>query len=87
MPNIKKTVDILIKNELVFDGTGAPPAEQDVAIKDGIFVAKALDLEPSLAREVIDEGYIGFPTNLLPTHYLANDPHIVASLFPPSTRK
>lgn len=48
------TWDLLIKNALVFDGSGAAPQSHDVAIHQGRIVAKGIDLKPHLARTVID---------------------------------
>ena len=46
--------DILIENALVFDGHGNPPAERDVAIKDGLIAEVGESLDASAAAEVID---------------------------------
>jgi len=46
--------DILVKNALVFDGTGAAPTEYDVGIKDGRIAAKGVNLQSTLASQVID---------------------------------
>jgi N-acyl-D-aspartate/D-glutamate deacylase len=34
-------LDLIIKNGLVFDGLGAPPARRDVGIKDGVIAVIA----------------------------------------------
>jgi len=46
--------DTLIQDALVFDGRGTPPQQIDIAIKDGVIVAKGSLLAPSMAEEVID---------------------------------
>jgi len=46
--------DTLIRNALVFDGTGAEPAEQDIAIKDGRIAARGVDLPVAAAARVVD---------------------------------
>jgi len=46
--------DTVIKNALVFDGTGAMPEQIDLAIKDGKVSAKGQDLPAAMAAEVID---------------------------------
>jgi len=46
--------DTVIKNALVFDGTGNMPEQIDLAIKDGKVAAKGQDLPTGLASDVID---------------------------------
>lgn len=46
--------DTLIRNALVFDGTGTPPEQTDLAIKDGRIAARGQGLSSSRAAEVID---------------------------------
>jgi len=46
--------DILIKNGLVFDGSGAVPKTGDIAIADGLIVAHGDDLDSKQAGETID---------------------------------
>ena len=46
--------DTLIKDALVFDGTGTPPVREDIAIRDGRIAARSAELAESQAREVID---------------------------------
>ncbi len=50
----KKAWDTLIKNALVFDGTGAPPQQQEIAIKDGRIAARGTALPTTQATRVID---------------------------------
>ena len=46
--------DALIRNGLVFDGTGAAPMQADVAIRDGRIAALGRDLPEVRAHQVID---------------------------------
>lgn len=48
-------LDFLIKGGLVVDGTGAPPAIMDVAVKDGVVAAVAPTIDGE-ANEVVDAG-------------------------------
>ena len=50
----RKTWDTLIKDALVFDGSGGPPLQQDIAIKKGRIVARGEALPKTPAAEVID---------------------------------
>ncbi|MBB3046446.1 N-acyl-D-aspartate/D-glutamate deacylase [Litorivivens lipolytica] len=50
----ESTWDTLIRNALVFDGTGAQPAVQDVAIRHGRIMARGEALPAGNASEVID---------------------------------
>ena len=50
----KKAWDILIKNALVFDGSGAPPQEQEIAVRDGRIAARGTALPTTQAAQVID---------------------------------
>ncbi len=50
----RKTWDTLIQNALVFDGSGNPPEELDIAIKKGRIVAKGAKLPRTPAAEIID---------------------------------
>jgi N-acyl-D-aspartate/D-glutamate deacylase len=54
MTNLKKQWDLLIKNPLVFDGTGSPAQQYDIAMKNGKIVAKGIDLDEKDAAKVID---------------------------------
>jgi len=53
MDNVARSWDVLIKDALVFDGTGAPPAQLDVALKDGRIAQLAPGLDGRKARQVI----------------------------------
>ena len=46
--------DTLIQNALVFDGTGAPPEQVDIAIRGGRIAARGAQLPASEAARVID---------------------------------
>jgi N-acyl-D-aspartate/D-glutamate deacylase len=46
--------DLLFKNAVVFDGSGAPPVVQDVAVADGCIAAMGAGLPAAQAREVVD---------------------------------
>jgi len=59
--------DILIKNATVFDGTGAHPQQQDLAISDGVIVARENQLEGD-ANEVIDAAGQWLMPGLLDIH-------------------
>lgn len=63
--------DLLIKNGLVFDGAGNPPARVDVAIKDGVVQRIAANLDGAGATKVVDaEGCWVTPGFVdLHTHY------------------
>ena len=50
----RKTWDTLIQNALVFDGSGEPPQQTDIAIKKGRIVARGAQLPRTPAAEVID---------------------------------
>lgn len=54
MPETEKVWDSLIQGALVFDGTGTEPELLDIAIKDGLVVAKGSVLAPQMAEEVIN---------------------------------
>ena len=49
-----RTWDTVIAGGLVFDGTGAPPVVEDIAIKDGRIAARGADLDPEQAVRVIE---------------------------------
>ena len=46
--------DTVIRNALVFDGTGAPPQQIDIAVRDGKVVARGRELPTELASRVIE---------------------------------
>ena len=50
----RKTWDTLIQNALVFDGTGNPPQQEDIAVKKGRIVARGQSLPRTPAASVID---------------------------------
>ncbi|MGH8114771.1 MAG: hypothetical protein ACREPS_06945, partial [Rhodanobacteraceae bacterium] len=63
--------EILIRNALVFDGSGAAPLQQDVAIHDGKIAALGQNLPPSKANRVISaDGHWLMPGMLdIHTHF------------------
>lgn len=46
--------DTLIRNALIFDGSGGPPRREDLALKDGRVAARGHELPQELAGRVID---------------------------------
>lgn len=60
--------DTLIKGGLVFDGTGAPGAVQDVAIAGGRIAARGTGLEPERADTVIEADGLWVMPGLLDIH-------------------
>ncbi len=59
--------DLLIRNALVFDGTGSKPATQDVAIRRGIVAAREKRIEAE-AERVIDAKGLWLTPGLLDIH-------------------
>lgn len=51
---LNKRWDTLIKNALVFDGTGAPPVQESLALRDGRIAARGSALDETQATEIID---------------------------------
>ena len=67
---------LLIRNALVFDGTGAPPRHEDIAIANGRIAARGAALDPARATpaERLSDGRDFVPTNkwiLLGHHFAA----------------
>lgn len=60
--------DVLFRNALVFDGTGAMPRVQDVAVAAGRIAAIGPDLSPADAGQVIDAGQRWLMPGLLDIH-------------------
>ena len=60
--------DTLLKDALVFDGSGASPERQDIAISAGVIANRASDLDPALANEVIDAKDYWLMPGLLDIH-------------------
>jgi N-acyl-D-aspartate/D-glutamate deacylase len=46
--------NLLIRNALVFDGTGGAPRREDLAVADGRIVARGPSLDPARAARIID---------------------------------
>jgi N-acyl-D-aspartate/D-glutamate deacylase len=61
-------IDLLIRNALVFDGTGALPAHEDVAIRGGRIAARGPGLDPSRADRVVDTAGLWLMPGLLDIH-------------------
>lgn len=59
---------LLIRNALVFDGSGAPPRQEDVAIADGRFAARGPGLDPARAERVVDAAGRWLMPGLLDIH-------------------
>ena len=59
--------DLLIRNALVFDGTGSAPAIQDVAVTDGRISHIGPDLRAT-AREVIEADGLGLMPGIIDSH-------------------
>jgi len=60
--------DVLIRNALVFDGTGAPPTREDVAIRDGRIAARGPSLDAPPAGRVVDAHGLWLMPGLLDIH-------------------
>jgi N-acyl-D-aspartate/D-glutamate deacylase len=62
------TWQLLIRNALVFDGTGSPPGREDVAVADGRISARGRSLDPARAERVIDAAGRWLMPGLLDIH-------------------
>ncbi|MDZ7629527.1 MAG: hypothetical protein U5J99_14095 [Parvularculaceae bacterium] len=61
--------DLVIRNAKIFDGSGAMPAAEDIAVKDGRIAARGTNLPPG-AREIDGKGLWLTPGLLdIHTHY------------------
>ena len=58
----------LIRGALVFDGTGSPPIQQDLALADGRIAARGANLQASQAQQVIDAQGLWLMPGLLDIH-------------------
>ena len=65
---IQSNWDTLIKNALIFDGTGVNAVTGDIALQDGKIVARGVDLDPRLANQVIDATGKWLTPGLLDVH-------------------
>jgi N-acyl-D-aspartate/D-glutamate deacylase len=63
-----RSVSLLIRNALVFDGTGAPPSREDLAIRDGRIAARGPSLPLEGASRVVDAGGRWLMPGLLDIH-------------------
>jgi len=61
-------IDLLIRNALLFDGTGAPPSREDVAICNGRIAARGPSLDASQAERVVDAQGLWLMPGLLDIH-------------------
>ena len=62
------TWQLLIRNALVFDGTGAPPRCEDIAVAGGRISARGTSLDPARAERVIDASGRWLMPGLLDIH-------------------
>lgn len=60
--------DLLIRNALVFDGTGSPPRREDLAVRGGRIAARGAGLDPSGADRVVDASGLWLMPGLLDIH-------------------
>ncbi len=60
--------DTLIRNATVFDGSGAPPQQMDVAIRDGRIAHRGSDLSADDAAQVVDAAGLWLMPGLLDIH-------------------
>lgn len=64
------TADLIIRHGTVYDGTGAPPRQTDIAIRDGRISALGDALPASEAREIDARGCLVMPGAIdIHTHY------------------
>jgi N-acyl-D-aspartate/D-glutamate deacylase len=63
-----RSVSLLIRNALVFDGTGAPPRREDLAIRDGRIAARGPSLPLEGASRFVDAGGRWLMPGLLDIH-------------------
>lgn len=59
--------DLLIRQALVFDGTGAPPAVRDVLVRGGLIAAVGTDL-PAQDAEVVDAAGLALMPGIIDSH-------------------
>jgi N-acyl-D-aspartate/D-glutamate deacylase len=62
------SASLLIRNALVFDGSGAPPRREDLAIRDGRIAARGPNLPVEGAARVVDAGGRWLMPGLLDIH-------------------
>ena len=62
------TWQLLIRNALVFDGTGASPRHEDVAVAGGRIAARSPSLDPARAERVVDASGRWLMPGLLDIH-------------------
>ena len=61
------TADLLIRNALVFDGTGSEPAIKDVAVYEGLIRATGQNL-PNNAKKVVDADGLALMPGIIDSH-------------------
>ena len=59
-------MDMIIKNGLVFDGSGELPIRKNIAVKDGIIMGQASASDMAMAKHVIDAA-VSYTHLTLPT--------------------
>jgi N-acyl-D-aspartate/D-glutamate deacylase len=60
--------DLLIRNALVFDGTGARPTREDVAVRDGRIAGRGPALDAAQATRIVDAEGLWLMPGLLDIH-------------------
>ena len=68
MPILKPEWNLLIRGARVFDGTGAAPIVEDLAIRDGRIAARGSSLAPERAERVVDAAGRWLMPGLLDIH-------------------
>jgi len=61
-------IDLLIRNAVVFDGSGAPPVVQDLAVRDGRIVAIGPKLDLGAARKTINADGLALMPGIIDSH-------------------
>jgi N-acyl-D-aspartate/D-glutamate deacylase len=65
--NMTASPDLLIRQALVFDGTGAEPAVRDVLVRGGLIAAVGTDL-PAQGAEVVDAAGLALMPGIIDSH-------------------
>ncbi len=60
--------DLLIRDALIFDGTGQPPRRGDIAVQSGRIARRGQRLDPERADRVIDADGLWLTPGLLDIH-------------------
>ena len=61
-------MDLLIRHAVVFDGSGAPPVVQDLAVRDGRIVAIGPKLDLGAARKTINADGLALMPGIIDSH-------------------